>query len=37
MEPLPWRVVLGVLLAAAAFALVLDQIKVPVLSVLEIE
>ncbi len=37
MEPLPWLVPLGVLLAAAGFALILDQIKVPVLSWLRIE
>jgi len=37
MEPLPWLVLLGVLLAAAGFALILDQIKVSVLSLLRIE
>jgi H+-transporting ATPase len=32
MEPLPWRVLAEVLLAAGAFALILDQIKLPVRS-----
>jgi H+-transporting ATPase len=32
MEPLPWRVLAEVFLAAAAFALILDQIKLPVRS-----
>jgi H+-transporting ATPase len=27
MEPLPWRLLLGIALATAAFALILDQIK----------
>ena len=30
MEPRPWRVVMAVFVAAAGFALVLDQIKIPV-------
>jgi len=30
MEPLPWRVLAAVLAAAAGFALILDQIKLPV-------
>ena len=29
MAPLPWQVLAGVLAAAAAFALILDQIKLP--------
>ena len=37
MEALPWPVLLGVLLAAAGFALILDQVKVPVLSRLRID
>jgi H+-transporting ATPase len=32
MAPLPWRVLLAVLLAAAAFALILDRIKTPVMA-----
>jgi H+-transporting ATPase len=30
MAPLPWRILVGVLAAAAAFALILDQVKLPV-------
>jgi len=30
MEPLPWRVLAAVLAAAAGFALILDQVKLPV-------
>jgi H+-transporting ATPase len=37
MEALPWRVLAAVLAAAAAFALVLDQIKRPVLAVFKVE
>jgi len=37
MEPLPWPVLLGVLLAAAGFTLVLDQVKMSVLSRLRID
>lgn len=32
MEPLSWRVLATVLVAAAAFALILDQVKLPVRS-----
>jgi H+-transporting ATPase len=32
MEPLPWRVLVAAFAAATGFALVLDQIKRPVLS-----
>jgi hypothetical protein len=32
MEPLSWRVLAAVLVAAAAFALALDQVKLPVRS-----
>jgi H+-transporting ATPase len=32
MEPLPWRVVAAVLVGAAGFALILDQVKLPVRS-----
>ena len=34
MEPLPWRVVLGLLAAASAFALLLDRIKLRIMSTL---
>jgi H+-transporting ATPase len=34
MDPLPWRVVVGLLAAAGGFALLLDQIKLPILSTL---
>lgn len=37
MEPLPWRVLAAVLMTATGFALVLDQIKWPLLSALKIE
>jgi H+-transporting ATPase len=30
MEPLPWRVLAAVFAAAAGFALILDQVKLPV-------
>jgi hypothetical protein len=33
MDPLPWGVLLAALAAAGAFALVLDQIKLAVMSV----
>lgn len=32
MAPLPWRLLLAVFLAAVAFALILDQLKAPVMS-----
>jgi H+-transporting ATPase len=37
MAPLPWRVLTAVLAAAAGFALILDQIKLAVVSVLKVE
>jgi H+-transporting ATPase len=37
MEPLPWRVVAAIFVAAAGFALILDQIKLPVMSALRVE
>jgi H+-transporting ATPase len=37
MEPLPWHALAAVLMAAAGFALVLDQIKLPLMSALKIE
>jgi H+-transporting ATPase len=37
MAPLPWRLVLAVFVAAAAFALILDQIKQPVTAVFRVE
>jgi H+-transporting ATPase len=37
MEPLPWRVLAAVLMAASGFALVLDQIKLPVTATFKIE
>ena len=36
MTPLPWRLVLVVAAAAIAFALILDQVKRPILSAFEI-
>jgi H+-transporting ATPase len=36
MAPLPWRVLAGVLVATAGFALILDQVKLPVRSVLRL-
>jgi hypothetical protein len=36
-EPLPWRLVLAIFVAAAAFALILDQIKQPVTAVFKVE
>ena len=36
MEPLPWRVVAAVLVAAAGFTLILDQIKLPVRSAFKV-
>ena len=37
MEPLPWRFLAAVFVAAAGFALILDQIKLPVTSVFKVE
>jgi H+-transporting ATPase len=37
MEPLPWRVLAALFIAAAGFALVLDQVKIPVRSAFKIE
>jgi hypothetical protein len=37
MVPLPWRVLVTVLTAAAVFALILDQIKLIVISVVKVE
>ena len=37
MAPLPWRLVLAIFVAAAAFALILDQIKRPVTAVFKVE
>jgi len=37
MEPLPWRVVAAIFIAAAGFALILDQIKLPVTSAFKVE
>lgn len=37
MEPLPWHILGGVFVSAAAFALVLDQIKRPVLAAFKLE
>jgi len=36
MAPLPWRVVLAIFCAAAAFTLILDQIKRPVLALFKV-
>ena len=37
MEPLPWQLLAAVLVAAIGFALILDQIKLPVMSVFKVE
>jgi len=37
MEPLPWRVITAVFAAAVGFALMLDQIKLPVISAFKVE
>jgi H+-transporting ATPase len=37
MEPLPWRVLAAVFAAAAGFALILDQIKLPVKAAFKVE
>jgi H+-transporting ATPase len=37
IEPLPWRLLLAVFVAIAAFALILDQIKRPVMAVFKVE
>jgi len=36
MEPLPWRVLAGVFVAAAGFAVILDQVKLPVKSAFKV-
>jgi H+-transporting ATPase len=36
MESLPWRVLAAVFVAAASFALILDQVKLPVRSAFKI-
>jgi H+-transporting ATPase len=37
MAPLPWSLVVAAFAAAAGFALLLDQVKVPILSVFKVE
>jgi H+-transporting ATPase len=37
MAPLPWRLVVAAFAAAAGFALLLDQVKLPILSVFKVE
>lgn len=37
MQPLPWRLLIALFAAAAAFALILDQVKLPVMSALKLE
>jgi H+-transporting ATPase len=37
MEPLPWQLLATVFMAAAAFALIFDLIKLPVMSALKVE
>jgi hypothetical protein len=37
MEPLPWRLVAAIFIAAAGFALILDQIERPVTAVFKVE
>jgi hypothetical protein len=37
MQPLEWRVLAALLTAATSFALILDQIKQPLMSALKIE
>jgi H+-transporting ATPase len=37
MAPLPWRLVLTVFVAAAAFTLILDQIKRPVMALFSVK
>ena len=37
MAPLPWRLVLAIFVAAAAFTLILDQIKRPVTALFKVE
>jgi len=37
MEPLPWRVLAAVFAAAAGFALILDQVKLPVKAAFKVE
>jgi len=37
MAPLTWRLVVAVFAVAAGFALLLDQVKLPILSLFEVE
>jgi H+-transporting ATPase len=37
MQPLPWQLLAEVLIAAAVFALVLDQIKLPIIRAFRVE
>ena len=37
MEPLPWQLLGAVLVAAAVFALILDQIKLPVMAAFRVQ
>jgi hypothetical protein len=36
MEPLPWRVLAAVFVAAGGFALILDHVKLPVMSAFKV-
>jgi H+-transporting ATPase len=37
MAPLPWQLLVGTLVAAAAFALILDQIKLPIIQAFKVQ
>jgi H+-transporting ATPase len=37
MQRLPWQVLAALLFAAAGFALILDQVKLPVTALFEVE
>jgi H+-transporting ATPase len=37
MEPLPWQLLLGIAVATAAFALILDQIKLLVMPLFRLQ
>jgi hypothetical protein len=37
MAPLPWQLLAGMFIAATAFALILDQIKLPVTRAFKVE
>jgi hypothetical protein len=37
IQPLPWRLLVGIFGTAAGFALILDRIKPPVLSLFKVE